>query len=178
MRNVSRIRRGDVGHAGNPSRACRVGRMSAGLWIVALVLLALAPAVFQASPAQAASDANVTRPSVACPSQDFRDFLAAFSERADLQRRYTSLPLEYGEATEPGGPIKWRKIKKIEDIPYFNAETQLLFRNNVQRSEKNLDVNIEHRPDDRLNEVVIFEKGHGYYGYVVRYYFNFQKDGC
>jgi hypothetical protein len=133
-----------------------------GLRIVALVLLALAQAVVKATPAQAASEANVTKPSVACPSQNFNEFLAAFSESADLQRRYTFLPLQYGDyVAMPGSAIKWRKIKKIEDIPYFDPETQLVFRNNDQRAEKNLDVNIEHQSDGELNEVVILKKSTG-----------------
>jgi hypothetical protein len=177
---VSCIKRGsDVSYASNPSRASRVGQMSAGLRILALVLLALAQTVVKAAPAQAASEANVTQPSVACPSQDFNEFLAAFSERADLQRRYTLPPLQYGEyETVAGTPTKWRKIRKIEDIPEFNAETGLVLRNNVQRSEKHLDLNIERRSDDRLNDVIIFQEEHGYNGYAMRYYFNFQKDGC
>jgi hypothetical protein len=180
MSNISKINcGGDICQAGNPSRMIRVGRMPAPLLIAALVLAALAQAVVNAAPAQAAPEANVTKPDVACPSQDFNEFLPAFSESADLQRRYTFLPLQYGDyVTMPGSAIKWRKIKKIEDIPYFNRETQLVFRNKDQRAEKNLDVNIEHRSDDRLNEVVIFGKGDGYFGYAVRYYFNFQKDGC
>jgi hypothetical protein len=169
----------DVSHATDPSRARRIGQISARLLIVALILLALAPAVVQASPAQAASEANAAKPSVACPSQDFNEFMAAFSESVDLQRRYTLLPLQYGDyVAMPGSAIKWRKIKKIEDIPYFDPDTQLLFRNNDQRAEKNLDVNIEHQSDGQLNEVVIFQKEAGYGGYAVRYYFYFAKDRC
>jgi hypothetical protein len=156
-----------------------VGQFSARLWIAALILLALAQTIVRSAPAQAASEANITRPGVACPSQDFNEFLAAFSESADLQRRYTLLPLQYGEyETVAGTPTKWRKIKKIEDIPEFNAETGLVLRNSVQRSGKQLDLNIERRADGRLNDVIIFEKEHGYNGYAMRYYFNFQKDGC
>src|SRR5262245_5597864 len=33
---------------------------------------------------------------ISCPSQDFRVFFRAFSERPDLQRKYTRLPLAYG----------------------------------------------------------------------------------
>src|ERR1700676_1563785 len=86
----SRIRRGsDVSHAGNPSRASRARQICARLLIVSLVLSALAQTDVRMAAAQAASDANVTKQSVACPSQDFKEFLAAFSENADLQRRYT-----------------------------------------------------------------------------------------
>jgi hypothetical protein len=67
---------------------------------------------------------------------------------------------------------------KLEDVPEFNGETGLVLRNKVQRSEKDLDVNIEHRSGDRLREVIIFQKEHGYDGYVRRYYFAFTKAGC
>jgi hypothetical protein len=66
--------------------------MSAGLRIVALLVLALTQTVIKTAPAQAAADANAMKPSVACPSQHFNEFPAAFSESADLQRRYTFLP--------------------------------------------------------------------------------------
>jgi hypothetical protein len=166
------------------SRGLRApGSASCMAFLLALGLFAFGPALTDtATGAPANSPAGSATEKVTCPSQKFTDFLAAFSERADLQRRYTLLPLQYGQASEPGGPIKWRKIKIIEEIPYFIAETQLLFRNSVQRSEKGLDVNIEPRPDPRLNEVVIFQKSQdgydGYDGYSVRYYFSFQMDRC
>src|SRR5205823_1048031 len=38
----------------------------------------------------------VAEASVPCPSQDFRKFLQVFTESADVQRQFTSLPLEHG----------------------------------------------------------------------------------
>ena len=40
--------------------------------------------------------AEFTKVSIPCPSQDFREFLQVFTESADVQRQFTSLPLEHG----------------------------------------------------------------------------------
>jgi hypothetical protein len=54
-----------------------------------------------------------TKLEVACPSRVFDEFLSAFSERADLQQRYTHVPLQYGDYADiAGNRIKWRHIKK------------------------------------------------------------------
>jgi hypothetical protein len=62
----------------------------------------------------------------ACPSPDFRKFLHAFSGRADVQRKFTRLPLEYGQLdTAAIGTEKeysLRTIKEFEKIPSFDVQ--------------------------------------------------------
>jgi len=75
------------------------GQMNSGLaWLgtrlVAVPVLVLVGACAGGEPAQ--QIAYATKANVACPSQDFSKFMQAFSDSADLQRRFTSLPLEYG----------------------------------------------------------------------------------
>jgi hypothetical protein len=65
---------------------------------------------------------EATKASDACPSQDFSKFMQAFSDSADMQRRFTSLPLEYGQVDmESLGTdhekYNLRMIETFETIP-------------------------------------------------------------
>jgi hypothetical protein len=54
----------------------------------------------------------------ACPSPDFSKFLHAFSNRADVQRQFTKLPLEYGQVATAAigteGEYTRRTIQEFE----------------------------------------------------------------
>ena len=65
---------------------------------------------------------EVKKASDACQSQDFSKFMEAFSDSADMQRRFTSLPLEYGQLDMESlgtGHEKYnlRMIATFEEIP-------------------------------------------------------------
>jgi hypothetical protein len=153
---------------------------------VSLSCLFLSSAIFFVLPGPAftagiltrsTSSSSATKPdqaSAVCPSKDFDGFLSTFSERADVQKRYTHLPLQYGEYADiAGNRIKWRRIKMMKDIPQFIPETGLVLRSKSQRADKDLSFKIENVAQQRLREVVIFlEDG----GYNLRYYFGLMED--
>jgi hypothetical protein len=62
-----------------------------------------------------------------CPSPDFGKFLHAFSSRADVQRQFTKLPLEYGQvdtdAIGAEGEYRRRTIQEFEKIPSFDIQS-------------------------------------------------------
>src|SRR5262249_31512014 len=79
---------------------CGRRSMNSGLaWLdarlVAVPVLVLAGAWAGGGSAQQMT--QTTKASVACPSQDFSKFMQSFSDSAEVQRRFTSLPLEYGQ---------------------------------------------------------------------------------
>jgi hypothetical protein len=78
-----------------------------------------------ASAEEARTRAADERP--ACPSPDFSKFLHAFSSRADVQRQFTRLPLEYGQvnldAIGTEGEYRLRTIEKFEKIPSFDIRS-------------------------------------------------------
>jgi hypothetical protein len=61
----------------------------------------------------------------ACPSREFSRFLRAFSNSAEVQQKFTKLPLEYGQfdATALGTEQDYerRTIKSFEKIPSFDS---------------------------------------------------------
>jgi hypothetical protein len=157
--------------------AVRTSRRS---WAIGLLFfLALAPALAAGIPSRSTPSSSVTKPGlikpeVVCPSNVFDEFLSAFSEHADLQRRYTRLPLQYGEYADlAGNRIEWRHIQKMKDIPQFVRETGLVFRSKSQRADKGLDLKIESGVDERLRETLIFQADGGY---KIRYYFYLAED--
>src|ERR1700676_4598942 len=98
-------------------------RKSRRPWAIGLLsFLALAPALAEGISSRSTPSSSATKPDlpkleVACPSNAFDEFLSAFSEHADLQQRYTRLPLQYGEYADlAGNRIEWRRIKKMKDI--------------------------------------------------------------
>src|SRR5882757_879364 len=146
--------------------AFRVSRRS---WAIALLfLLALTPALAEGVPSRSTPSSTATKPGpskleVVCPSTVFDEFLSAFAESADLQQRYTILPLQYGEYADlAGNRIEWRRIKKMKDIQQFVRETGLVFRSKSQREDKKLNLKIESGADERHREAVIFLEGGGY----------------
>lgn len=75
--------------------------------------------------------------SAACPSQDFAAFLRVFSMRADVQRKYTRLPLEYGVVDMDSADIdfKTRAIGTFEDIPQYRPENGAIFPTTAEMEE-------------------------------------------
>lgn len=126
-----------------------------------------------AIPAQPALSANTSKSDVVCPSKDFEGFLSVFSEHAPTQRRYTRLPLQYGEYADlVGSRIKWRRIRRIEAVPQFNPDTRLVIRSRSEREEKHLALKIEGGDGERLREAAVLFEGGG----DVRYYFALMPD--
>ena len=76
---------------------------------------------------------NTAKESSACPSTEFTAFFRIFSQRADLQQRYTSFPLEYGvldtnPVTNPNGDyFKTRKVSKFNEIPQYRPKSGSIF---------------------------------------------------
>jgi hypothetical protein len=147
--------------------------------LATFMLLGYAPALAEGVPSQTTPSSSTTKSDqtgleVACPSRVFDEFLSAFSERVEVQQRYTRLPLQYGDYADlTGNRIKWRRIKKMKDIPTFVRETGLVFRSDSQRADKKLNLRIESGPDERHREAVIFLDGGGY---NLRYYFELPDD--
>jgi hypothetical protein len=157
--------------------AVRTSRRSCAIGL--LFFLALAPALAEGIPSRSTPSSSVTNPGpsklkVACPSTVFDEFLSAFAESADLQQRYTVLPLRYGEYADlAGNRIEWRRIRKMKDLQQFVRKTGLVFRSKSQREEKRLKLKIEGGADERHREAVIFLEGGGY---NLRYYFYLAED--
>jgi hypothetical protein len=63
-----------------------------------------------------------------CPAPDFSKFLHVFSNRADMQRQFTKLPLEYGQV-DPNAigtdreVYSLQTIKEFEKIPSFDIRS-------------------------------------------------------
>ena len=134
--------------------------------------------------------AEATKPSVACPSQDFGKFLQAFSESADVQRQFTSLPLERGlrhvDAVDTPKEYTLRMIGTFEEIPTFDREDgRRIFPSKNRRTIGHLLIKEEtgkpeipeypeerRSPDDRVVRLYIEDTGF----YV---YYRFTKsEGC
>jgi hypothetical protein len=143
------------------------------LGILFLVLLAPAfAAETSARPTPSSSATKLDQTSL-CPSKDFEEFLSAFSERADIQKRYTHLPLQYGEYADiSGNRIKWRRIRRMTDIPQFIHETGMVLRSKSQRADKGLNLRIENGDREQLREAAVLFEGGG----DIRYYFDLMKD--
>jgi hypothetical protein len=88
------------------------------------------PFLFVASTCTAAESvrpkAEAPKASVACPSQDFSKFLQVFSDSAGVQRRFTRLPLEYGQvdvgSVGTAQEYTRRMIGTFEKIPTFDRQ--------------------------------------------------------
>ena len=156
--------------------------------LVAVPVLALAGACAGGEMPQ--QMAETTKASVACPSQDFGKFMQAFSESADLQRRFTSLPLEYGQldTSALGTPQEYipRMIETFEKIPTLDRQSGgTIFPGKNRRTRDHLlmkevtgkpespEYPNEHRsPGDRIIMVSIADTGfHIYYRFM-------KSEGC
>lgn len=102
--------------------------MTKWLWLAVLLSWACHPALAETGPA-AKAGVGPSKESAACPSQDFTTFFRAFSVRAELQRKYTRLPFEYGVIDMDADEIefKTRMISKFEDIPQYRPENGAIF---------------------------------------------------
>src|SRR5262245_4659891 len=167
----------------------RCARKSPGLaWAALLALVIAAACAGMESDQQIAAAAKA---SVACPSQDFSKFMQVFSESADVQRRFTSLPLEYGQLIDPGAldPSREytpRKIETFEKIPLFvrqdggiifpsksgRTKDRILMKEQTGKPESPEYPNQRRSPDDRV--VVLFIENTGFH-----IYYRFAKsEGC
>jgi len=100
------VRRIVIRHLGSRDGGLRLRFQSAVRAILFLVLLAPAFAAETGSrptPSLRVTKLDQTNLGVPYPSEDFDRFLSAFSERADIQKRYTHLPLQYGEYADISG---------------------------------------------------------------------------
>jgi hypothetical protein len=80
-----------------------------------------------------APPAQSSAQNVSCPSQNFGEFILAFAERAELQRRFTHLPLRYGEYDDDFELIR-RDITAFDQIP-TRSEEGLVFPSKNDQSE-------------------------------------------
>jgi hypothetical protein len=149
------------------------------LFPVAILFLALlAPALAAETRARPTASSSATKLdqtnfNVACPSKDFDRFLPAFSERADIQTRYTHLPLQYGEYADiSGNRIRWRRIRRMREIPQFIPETGMVLRSESQRADKGLSLSIENGDREQLREAAMLFEGGG----DIRYHFTLMED--
>jgi hypothetical protein len=126
----------------------------------------------------------------ACPSPDFSKFLHAFSNRADLQRQFTTLPLEYGQL-DPDAigagreEYRLRTIEQFEKIPSFDVRSGGTIMPNERRRTKEHERLVVERtpedpeyprerqaPDDMVARLFIDDTG-------FHIYYRFQRaDGC
>lgn len=99
-------------------------------FILLLVAIAVTPAGGRPAIAQLS---NTAKESSGCPSTEFTAFFRAFSARADLHRKYTHLPLEYGvvdmdgTAEEPGAVYRTKMIGKFEELPQYRPKSGAIF---------------------------------------------------
>jgi hypothetical protein len=78
----------------------------------------------------------------ACPSTDFAAFLRAFSDSPDLQRRYTSFPLEFGLYHPGRDEFKKSKIPSFEKIPNYDREDRTVFPTSARIKESELKIEV------------------------------------
>ncbi len=105
-----------------------------------------------ASAEQARTRVGDERP--ACPSLHFSKFLHAFSNRADVQRQFTKLPLEYGQV-DPDAigtdreAYRLRTIEDFEKIPSFDIRSGGTIMPNERRMMKKHErLVVERTPED------------------------------
>ena len=119
------------------------------LCLVALLSFASGPALAESTNGPAAKPhvGGETKGGAACPSQDFTAFFRVFSVRADLQRKYTRLPLEYGVVDMDSANVsfKTRAIRKFEDIPQYRPENGAIFPTAAEIEEDKLEIRITTR---------------------------------
>jgi hypothetical protein len=119
---IIKITEGNPGQEGQTTRRLRF--MALG-WIISfLVCLQTADAV-EMTAGQAPQNGSKPIQAVACPSQEFPIFLHRFSESAEIQRAFTSLPLKYGQVDQDligtGKPnFSTRMIRAFQKIPLFD----------------------------------------------------------
>jgi hypothetical protein len=92
--------------------------------------------------------------SSACPARGFSEFVQAFAERVEIQRRYTRLPLLYGHldvysigTTRENEAFSRRIIASFEAIPLVDPKDGgRLFPSKAKRTKNGFEVKIG--PDD------------------------------
>jgi hypothetical protein len=135
--------------------------------------------------------AEATKASVACPSQDFSQFMQVFSDSADVQRQFTALPLEYGQVDMKSlgtGREKYnlRMIETFEEIPSLDrrdggtifpsksrrTKGRLLMRDVTGEPERPEFPKERRSPEDRV--AILYLEGSGFH-----IYYRFAKSqGC
>src|SRR5262245_32719968 len=163
-----------------------VGALPITVRLAAALFLLVGPAVTSLQSAQQKSDAPKN---VRCPSKHFGRFLELFSDNPNLQRRFTRLPLEYGEVIDPGYPEPSREyyqrmIESFETIPLFDRrDGGRIFPSRAKRNRDDLVIEWERGmlekpefPDERISPdddvVLLFVGGTGF-----GIYFRFAQTG-
>jgi len=119
---------------------------------------------------------------IRCPSKNFSRFLDLFSDNANLQRRFTRMPLEYWEVIDPGyaepsREYAQRTIESFEMIPLLDRrDGGRIFPSRTKRNrddlvivrEKGMHENPEFpeerdAPDDQVVELFTGGTGFGIY---------------
>jgi hypothetical protein len=87
---------------------------------------------------------DTTKDRSACPSREFAAFFQAFSRQAELQRRYTRLPLQHGILDIDVTPDVFRKkmIGRFEEIPQYNKQTMAIFPSAARIKAEKLEIEI------------------------------------
>ena len=138
------------------------------------------------------SKASAQKASAKCPSQDFGRFMDSFADSPNVQRRFTRLPLEYGQVigqvvapVESGDPETAREfalqtIETFDKIPlYDRREGGRIFPSRSKRNREDL-VILQERgmrenpefPDERDSpddDVVLMFTGSAGYGVYFRF---------
>ena len=141
------------------------------------------------SPKSESSKASAQKASAKCPSQDFGRFMDSFADSPNVQRRFTRLPLEYGQVieqvvapVESGDPEQAREfalqtIEAFDKIPLFDRrEGGRIFPSRSKRNREDL-VILQERgmrenpefpderdsPDDDVVLMFTGSAGHGVY---------------
>jgi hypothetical protein len=113
------------------------------LWLGALLSFACSFAFAETPDGRLAiaQISSAAKESSACPSTDFTAFFNMFSERADLQRRYTRLPLEFG-VLDTDLLFKKRKIRKFVEIPQYRPRNGAIISTLAERQAEELEIRL------------------------------------
>ena len=141
------------------------------------------------APTASTSKSGSPKANARCPAQDFGRFLDLFSDNPNLQRRFTRLPLEFGEVIDPGYPepsreFSVRMIESFDKIPLLDrGDGGRIFPSRTKRNRDDLVIVRERGmrekpefPDERDeadDEVVLLFVGNMGFGV----YFRFSRDG-
>ena len=170
---------------GNPGSGVNGFPIAIRLAVVLLLLIGHAVAAPQSTQKKTEAPKATAR----CPAQNFGRFLELFSDSPNLQRRFTRLPLEYGEVIDPGYPepsreFALRMIESYDKIPLFDRrDGGRIFPSRTKRNRDDL-VIVQERgmreepefPDERIvpdDEVVLLFVGNTGFGI----YFRFARSG-
>jgi hypothetical protein len=103
-----------------------------------------------------APELAAVNPRDACPAQSFSAFIDAFAESAELQRRYTRIPLEHGrldldmairQGASEDQAFTTRTIHSFDEIPFLDRKDGgRIFPSRKKRLKKHFEIRME--PDD------------------------------